>query len=96
MVDFDFQTIIEVIAQAFFSGSVQLAGIAILLAVMLVFIVVFAAIKAPVQYGLVPALILSLFFSSYGIIDPSVSFIIVVITAVLVASTARGLVSGGR
>lgn len=95
MVDFSLQSIIEVVAQAFFSGSIQMAGIAILLACMLVFIVIFASIKAPAQYGLIPALILSLFFASYGIIDTSVAFIIVVITAVLVATTARGLVSGG-
>lgn len=96
MVQFDFQTIIEVIAQAFFSGSVQFAGIAILLAAMLVFITLFAAIKAPVQYSLIPALVLAIFFSAYGIIDPSVSFVIIVITAVLVASTAKGIILGGR
>lgn len=96
MVQFDFQTIIEVLAQTFFSGSIQMAGVAILLVCMLVFIAVFAAIKAPVQYGLIPALILSIFFSAYGIIDMSVAFIIIVVTAVLVASTARGLVTGGR
>lgn len=96
MVTFSFQTLVEVVAQAFFDGSIQLAGVAILLACMVVFIAVFAAIKAPVQYGLIPALILSIFFAAYGIIDMSVAFIIVVVTAVLVASTARGLVTGGR
>lgn len=96
MVQFDLQTMIEVIAQAFFSGSIQMAGFTVMLVCLFVFVVVFAAIRAPVQYALIPALIIALFFGAFGIIDPSVSFIIVVVTAVIMASTARGIVLGGR
>lgn len=63
---------------------------------MLIFVVVFAALNAPVQYSLIPCLILSLFFSSYGIIDMSVSFILVIVTAVLVAGTAKDMITGGK
>lgn len=95
-VSFDMQNIVEVLAQAFFSGSMQMAGISILLAVLLVFVVVFAAIRAPVQYSLIPALLVAIFFGAYGIIDPSVSFLIIVLSAVIVASTAKDLIVGGR
>lgn len=91
--EFNINTIIEVLANSFFGGSTTLAGLAIMMAIFVVLMIFLGAVKAPVQYGLVPMMVLAIFFSYLGIMDSTVSFLIIIVCVVLVANTARELVS---
>lgn len=92
-VDFSVANIINVIAQEAFGGNTTVAGLCVMLAVSFVMLAVLANVKAPVTYSLIPMIILSIIFAALGVMDPTVSFLIVIISAVLVATTARRLVS---
>lgn len=91
-VDFTITNIISVIAQTVFDGNTTIAGLAIMLLVAFIMIAILANIKAPVQYSLVPIIILAIIFASMGIMDTTVSFIVIIISAVVVATGARNLV----
>lgn len=91
-VDFTFTNIINVIAQTVFAGNTTIAGLAIMLLVAFVMMAILANIKAPVQYSLVPIIILAIIFAAMGIMDTTVSFIVIIISAIVVATGARDLV----
>ena len=92
-VDFSFASIVDVIAWTFFNGNGSIAGLCLLAAVLFVSVAFFASIKAPVSYALVPAMLVTITFGALGILDTTISFLIIVLCAVLIATQARGLVS---
>ena len=94
MVDFTLQGIIGIIAQTFCGGSMTLAGLLVMLAFFFVCVVILAHIRAPVTYALVLMMLLDIVFAAIGIVDSTVSFIIVILCAVLMAKQARDLVGG--
>lgn len=93
-VDFSFINIISVISQELFSGNTTIGGLAVMMLATFVMIAILANIRAPIQYSLVPMIILAIIFAGMGIMDTTVSFIVIIICAVIVASTARRLVGG--
>ena len=92
-VDFTFSNIINVFAETMFGGNTTVAGLIIMCGVMFIGMAILASIKAPVQYGLVPAMMCAIIFAAMGIMDPTVSFLVIIISAVMVAMTARKMVS---
>lgn len=93
MVDFTLESIIGVIAQTFCGGSMTLAGILVMMAAMFVMIVILANVKAPITYALVPMMMLDIVFGVLGIIDTTVSFIIIILCAVMVAKEAHKMIT---
>ena len=93
-VDFSITGIIGTIAQVFCGGSMTMAGILVMLAVLFIMIMILANLKAPVTYALVPMIMLDIVFAMLGIVDSTVSFIIVVISAVLIAKQAQKVIGG--
>lgn len=94
-VDLSLNGIIDIVAWAFFGGSASLAGLAIMLVFMFAAVALLAAFKAPITYALVPVMIIALFFTSMGVLDTTISFLIIILCAVIIASQARNL-TGGR
>lgn len=88
-VDFTFQSIINVISQVMFDGNTTIGGLAIMMAVSFIMMAILANVKAPLQYSLVPMFILAIIFGAMGIMDTTVSFLVVILSAVLIAATAR-------
>lgn len=93
MVDFTLESIIGVIAQTFCGGSMTLAGILVMMAAMFVMIVILANVKAPITYALVPMMMLDIVFGLLGIIDTTVSFVIIILCAVMVAKEAHKMIT---
>lgn len=94
-VDFSFQGLVDVAAWSFFGGDSSVAGLVILCVVLFVSVAFFAAVKAPVAYALVPSMLVTIVFTSFGILDTTISFVIIILSAVLIAAQAKGL-AGGR
>lgn len=92
-VDFNFLNIISVIGQEFFGGNTTIAGLVIMLVITFILIAILANIKAPMQYALAPMIIMSIIFAAMNIMDVTVSFIIIILCAVLMAASARRLVT---
>ena len=96
MVDFTLMGIIEVLAQTFCGGSTQIAGLLVMMAVFLGMLVIFALVKAPMQYAVAPLIIVDIIFTALGIVNTTVSFIILIICAVMMARQVRDIVGGER
>lgn len=96
MVDFTLQGIIDVIAQTFCAGSTVMAGLLVMVAAFFVIMVVFAAIRAPIHYALVPMILVDIVFTAMGVINSTISFLIIIVCAVLMARQVRDLVEGSR
>ena len=94
MVDFTLMGIIEVLAQTFCGGSTQIAGLLVMMAVFLAMLVIFATAKAPMQYAVAPLIIVDIIFTALGIVNTTVSFIILIICAVMMARQVRDIVGG--
>lgn len=94
MVDFTLMGIIEVLAQTFCGGSTQIAGLLVMMAVFLAMLVIFAMVKAPMQYAIAPLIIVDIIFTALGIVNATVSFIILIICAVMMARQVRDIVGG--
>lgn len=94
-VDLSLVSIIDIIAQSFFGGSSTLAGLVIMLAVFFVMIVILGNLKAPITYSLVPMMILAIVFTYVGVMDTTVSFMIIIVSVVLIAITTRDLTAKG-
>lgn len=92
-VDFSFINIVNVISQELFGGNTTVGGLVIMLAVAFLMMAVLANIKAPVQYSLVPVIILAIVFAALNIMDMTVSFVIIIISAVIVATGVRNMIS---
>lgn len=90
-VDFTVSGVIDVLSQSFFEGNTTLAGLAIMLVLFFIMIVILANVNAPVQYSLVPIMLLAVFFSYIGVMDTTVSFVIIILSVIMIALTARRL-----
>lgn len=88
-VDFSFVNIVNVISSELFGGNTTVGGLVIMLAVSFLMMAVLANMKAPIQYSLAPMIIMSIIFAAMGIMNTTVSFLIVIVCAVLIAATAR-------
>ena len=95
-VDFSIEGIIDVIAQALCGGSTVIAGLLVMVAAFFLIAVIFAAMKAPLQYALVPMVLIDIVFTSLGVINTTISFIIIIVCAVMMARQVRDLVGGSR
>ena len=84
--DFTFQNIIDLLANNMFGGSSTLAGLALMLAIWAVCAVICLAMKAPPVYTVVPLIPISIFFTAYGILNQTITIIIVLVSAVLVGA----------
>lgn len=91
-VDFSLVNIINVISAEFFGGNTTIGGLAIMLAVTFIMMAALANMKAPIQYSLAPMIIMSIIFAAMGIMNTTVSFLIIIICAVLIAATARRVI----
>ena len=95
-VDFSIQSVVDVVANSLCGGSTVIAGLLIMLGVYLAILAIFAAVKAPLEYSLVPLMIVDIAFAAMGVIDYTLSMLVLIITAVLVAGRVRDMVVGGR
>ena len=84
--DLSFSSIIDFASTYFFGGSTSLAGLALLVAAWAVCAVICMNMKAPPTYSVVPIIPIAIFFSAYGILNETIMVLIVLISAVLVAS----------
>lgn len=80
-----FQQIVDLIANNLFGGSTTLAALAMMLAAWAICAVIIMNIKAPPAYSVVPMIPISIFFSAYGILNETVTILIVIVSAALVA-----------
>lgn len=94
-VDLSLTSLIDVLAWSFFDGNASVAGLVVLCVVLFISVAFFAAVKAPVSYALVPAMLVAIVFTAFGILDTTISFIIIILCAVLIASQAK-ILAGGR
>lgn len=94
-VDFSIQGIIQIIAQVACGGDMNLAGLLVMVGVFFIALGFMAMAHAPITYSLVPMIPLAILFGAMGIIDVSLSFLIIIITAVVVAMEIRKTVIGG-
>ena len=88
-VDFSFINIVNIISASIFGGNTTVGGLVIMMVVAFIMMAFLASIKAPMQYALVPMIIMSVIFAALGIMNTTVSFLIIIISAVLIAATAR-------
>lgn len=95
-VDFSIQSVVDVVANSLCGGSTVIAGLLIMLGAYLAILAIFAAVKAPLEYSLVPLMIVDIAFAAMGVIDYTLSMLVLIITAVLVAGRVRDMVVGGR
>lgn len=91
--DLSFTTIFNYLATYFFDGSTTLAGLAILVAAWILSLVVLINIRAPPTYSVVPMIPISIFMSAYGVLNETITIFIVIISAALVASQLKEVVS---
>lgn len=87
-----FSNIISLFADLVFGGSVTLAGLAILLGMWAICAVICFNMKAPPTYTVVPMIPLAVFFTAYGVLDETITIIIVLVSSVLVASEFKKVV----
>lgn len=87
-----FNNIITVFADLMFNGSTTLAGLALLIGAWVICTVVCYNMKAPPTYTVVPMIALCIFFTAYGILDETISIIIILVSSVLVASEFKKVV----
>lgn len=90
--DLNFTTILEWLAKTFFSGSTTLAGLGILVAGWAVAAVICLNFKASPAYSVVPMIPICIFLTGYGVLNETVSVMIVLVSSVLVASEFKKVV----
>lgn len=84
-----FSGIVDLIATNLFGGSTTLAGLAMMLAAWAVCAVIVMNMKAPPAYSVVPMIPLAVFFAAYGILNESITILIVIVSAALVAAEMK-------
>ena len=85
----DFGSIIDFLAQNLFGGSTTLAGLAMLIAAWAICAIIFINAKASPAYSVVPMIPICIFFSAYGILDETISILVILVSGVMVASTLK-------
>lgn len=86
--DLTFENLILLVSNLF-GGSLTLAGLAMLIMAWMVCAVICLNLRASPAYSVVPMIPLSIFFSAYGILNETIAIIVVIVSAVLVASQFR-------
>lgn len=89
--DLTFENIILLISNLF-GGSLTLAGLAMLIVAWMVCAVICLNLKASPAYSVVPMIPLAIFFAAYGVLNETIAVIVVIVSAVLVASEFRKVV----
>ena len=84
--EFTFNNIIDLVANNIFAGSSTLAGLAIMLAIWAICAVICLAMKAPPVYTIVPLIPISIFFTAYGLLNYTITIVIILVSSVLVAA----------
>ena len=90
--DLSFDSIIVLLADNFFGGSLTLAGLAMMLAAWAICVVLCMNLKASPIYSVVPMIPLAIFFSAYGVLNETVMILIVLVTSVLVAAEFKKVI----
>ena len=90
--EFTFQNMIDLIANNIFAGSTTLAGLAIMLAIWAVCAVLCLSMKAPPVYTIVPLIPITIFFSAYGLLNTTVTIIIILVSSAIVAAEFKKVV----
>ena len=90
--EFTFPNMIDLIANNLFGGSSTLAGLAIMLAFWAVCAVICLAMRAPPVYTVVPLIPISIFFTAYGLLNETISIIIILVSSVIVAAEFKKVV----
>lgn len=84
--EFTFDNMIDLVANNIFAGSTTLAGLAIMLAIWAVCAVICLAMKAPPVYTIVPLIPISIFFTAYGLLNYTITIVIILVSSALVAA----------
>ena len=84
-----FTNIIDMIAENFFAGSTTLAGLAVMLAAWAICAVICINMRAPPTYSVVPMIPISIFFAAFGILNETITLLIVIVSAAFVAAEMR-------
>ena len=92
MVSLDFPSIVDLVAAYFFGGSSTLAGLGMLVGAWAVAAVICLNFKASPAYSVVPMIPLAIFFAAYGILNETVSILIIIVASVLVAAEFKRVV----
>lgn len=87
-----FQNFINWLSTYFFGGSLTLTGLVLLMQCWAVFLVILINQKAPATYSVVPMIPLQIFFASYGILNSTISILIVIVSAAMVATEMKRVV----
>ena len=87
-----FSNVIDLIASNVFGGSTTLAGLAIMLAVWAVCAVLCLSMKAPPIYTVVPLIPITIFFGAYGLLNTTVTIIIILVSSAIVAAEFKRVV----
>lgn len=90
--DFTFQNIIDLVANDIFAGSTTLAGLALMLALWAVCAIICLGMRAPPVYTVVPLIPIAIFFTAYGILNSTITVVIVLVSSVLVAAEFKKVV----
>ena len=93
-VEFSFQNVIGMLGQVLFGGSTEIAGLAVMLVVFFIALLIMSRAGAPVEYSMVPMIPLAIFFGYLGIFSTELSFIIIIITAVIVGVKVARMTTG--
>ena len=91
--DLSFPSIVDFVASYFFGGSSSLAGLALLVAAWTVCLVLLMNMKASPAYSVMPMIPLAIFFSAYGILNETIMIMIIIVSAALVATELKKVVS---
>lgn len=87
-----FQTVLDWLAQTFFSGSATLAGLAVLIGAWAVAAVICLNFKASPAYSVVPMIPICIFMTGYGVLNETVGVMIILVASVLVAAEFKKVV----
>ena len=90
--DLSFTSIIDFTSSYFFNGSSTLAGLALMVAAWAVCVVICMNMRASPAYSVVPMIPIAIFFAAYGILNESISILIILISSVIAASEFKKVV----
>lgn len=90
--ELNFSTILEWLANSFFGGSTTLAGLGVLVAAWAVAAVICLNFRASPAYSVVPMIPICIFLTGYGVLNETVSVMIILVSSVLVASEFKKVV----
>lgn len=87
-----FDSIITWLANSFFGGSTTLAGLGVLVAAWAVAAVICLNFRASPAYSVVPMIPICIFLAGYGILNETVTVMIILVSSVLVAAEFKRVV----